>query len=153
MRDEHSSRLIRKTNAIVNRLAEIDPQDDSVQALASNVKEGLSQDLRDQGRFAEAIALQREVVALRRAPLTAERRSSTLGNVAFSLAILGIIARDAGDRTLACASYTEAADLFGETEERGEILGFQQAMLDGLREKRTACATGGSIEGPLRASG
>lgn len=149
-REDESARLIAKTNALVDRLLEIDPQDNSVVALAGNAKEGLSQSLRDAGRFDDAIALQQRVVALRRAGLTPERKSRALGNVAFSLAILGVIARDGDRRELACASYTEAEALFAEVAKRGEILGFQENMLAGLKVKKQACATGGSIEGPLR---
>lgn len=151
-REDQSDRLIRKTNTLVDRLLTIDPQDASVQALAANVREGLAQNLRDAGRFEEAIALQRRVVAMRREGVTVKRESLSIGNTAFSLAILGIISRDAGNRTLACASYGEAESLFNEIAARGDILGFQENLRGGLLEKKQACANGGSIQGPLRPS-
>lgn len=149
-REDQSSRLIAKANQRVDALRAIDPQDSSVQALAANVKEGLSQALRDADRFAEAIAMQQQVVAGRRQQLTVARKARAVGNLGFSLSILAIIARDAGQRDLACASYREAADLFDEVQRRGEILGFQKNLLAGLRDKRKACLSGGSIAGALR---
>lgn len=149
-REDQSQRLIDKANATVDRLVAIDPNDRSVMALAANAKEGRAQSLRDADRFAEAIALQQEVVALRRRQMGDARKARSVGNLGFSLAILGIIARDAGQRPLACASYSEAAALIGEIDRRGEILGFQKALLPGLASKRAACASGGSIAGELR---
>jgi hypothetical protein len=150
-REDQSDRLIRKADALVTRLVALDPRDRAVASLSANVKEGLSQNLRDAGSFAAAIAAQREVVALRRAGLTPERESRAVGNIAFSLTILGVIGRDAGERKLACDSWIEAEKLFSEVEKKGEILGFQQSMLAGLRIKKLACANGDSLEGPVRA--
>ncbi len=149
--EDQSDRLIRKADALVDRLMQLDPQDQSVTALSANVKEGLSQNLRDQDRFDEAIAAQREVVALRRAGLNPERKSRSVGNLAFSLMIQGVIARDAERRQLACESWIEAEKLFSEVEKKGEILGFQANLLGGLRLKKRACASGASLEGPIRA--
>ena len=150
MRDAEAARLIRKTGAIVERLLAVDPQDHAARSLATNVREGLAQSLRDEGRFAEAIALQQRVVAQRRRELAAGERSSMgLGNAGFSLAILGIISRDAGQRQRACASFTEAEALFAEAAAREELLGFQARMHAGLMDKKAACAAGGPITGPL----
>lgn len=148
-REDQSQRLIDETNASIDRLLAIDPRDSSVIAISANAKEGRAQSLRDADRFAEAIALQREVVALRRGQVTAERKARSVGNLGFSLSILGIIARDAGQRTIACPAYVEAADLFAEIDRRGEILGFQKSLLPGLVKKKAACANGGSLAGAL----
>lgn len=149
-RDAESVRLIDKANRRVNALLAIDPLDRSVQALSSNIKEGFSQSLRDLGSFDRAIALQREVVTLRRGRLTRERTARSVGDLGFSLAILGVIARDGNERAIACPAFVESTTLLEEIERRGEILGFQQNMLGGLRKKRVACQTGASLEGPLR---
>lgn len=149
-REDQSARLIEKAAATVDRLLGIDPRDSSVVAISASVKEGRAQSLRDADRFAEAIALQQEVVALRRRQLTTARKARSVGNLGFSLSILGIIARDAGQRALACPAYTEAADLFAEIDRRGEILGFQKSLLPGLLKKKAACASGDSIAGDLR---
>lgn len=150
-REDQSARLIGKADGLVARLLAIDPQDQSVAAISANIREGLSQSLRDAGRFDEAIARQRQVVALRRAGIDRRRKSRALGNTAFSLMILGVIARDAGRRPLACESWIEAETLFSEIAARDEILGFQENLLGGLRAKKQACASGGSLEGPIRA--
>lgn len=149
-REDQSARLIGEVQATVDRLLSIDPQDSSVVAISANAKEARAQSLRDADRFAEAIALQQEVVALRRSQVTAERKGRSVGNLGFSLAILGVIARDAGQRGLACRSYVEAANLFDEIDGRGEILGFQKSLLPGLTKKKVACASGASIAGELR---
>lgn len=150
-REDQSDRLIRKADALIDRLMSLDPQDQAVVALSANVKEGLSQNLRDADRFGEAIAQQREVVALRRSKLTLERDARAVGNLAFSLMILGVIGRDANERKIACDSWIEAEQLFSEVQRKGKILGFQENLLGGLRAKKRACASGGSLEGPIRA--
>ena len=149
-RENQSARLIEEVQATVDRLLAIDPQDSSVVAISANAKEARAQSLRDADRFADAIALQQQVVALRRSQMTTERKARSVGNLGFSLAIMGIIARDAGNRELACPAYIEAADLFGEIDRRGEILGFQKSLLPGLNVKKAACANGGSLKGDLR---
>jgi len=152
-REDQSDRLIRKAEELVDRLMKLDPQDRAVYALSANIKEGLSQNLRDADKFGEAIALQREVVALRRGKVTPQRESRAVGNLAFSLTILGVIGRDASERKIACDAWVEAEKLFSEVKAKGEILGFQDNLLGGLKQKKSACATGGSLEGPVRAPG
>lgn len=149
-REDQSQRLIAKTEDTVDQLLAIDPHDAAVITLSSNAKEARAQNLRDIDRFDEAIAMQQEVVALRRRGVGADRKARTVGNLGFALAILGVIARDAGERALACRSWGESATLLGEVDRRGEILGFQKSLLPGIVRKREACATGGSLAGALR---
>ena len=108
--------------------------------------------MRDQGRFAEAIARQREVVALREKSVARNRSSNGLGNLAFSEATLGIIARDARDRTLACESWRRSAANFTELERKGELLGFFAEFLPGIRANVAKCAAGRPVTelGPLK---
>lgn len=143
-----ASRLIESARTNVDRLARLDPNDDAVYALANNIREGLSQDLSDNRRFAEAIQLQREVIATRRRDL-AGRLSGTLG---FSLAVLGIIGKEAGDRTLACDSWKEAEAVLDTLRRRKELVEYIAAFLPGLRANLKLCAAGEPVAGfkPLR---
>ena len=137
--EEVSDRLVRRAAAVIDRLVAIDDRDQSVRNRAGSIRESLAQNLRDQGRFGEAIALQRQVVALRAASLDAGRKANAVGNLGFSQMILGIIARDAGDRELACASWSEAVTSFAELEQRGQLIGFMKDFVPGLRKKQQLC--------------
>lgn len=68
--EDVSNRLILKARDTIDRLIAVEERDDDLRAMAGNIKEALAQNLRDQDRFAEAIALQQEVVAGRRDRLT-----------------------------------------------------------------------------------
>jgi len=147
-----SGRLIRAARDSVDRVLALEPNDDAVQALAANIKEGLSQDLRDNDRYAEAIALQREVVASRRRSVARKPTGRNGGGLGLSLSILGVIGKDAGDRALACDSWREAEARFAALDKRKELLGFFAGFLPGLRANLKRCAAGepASAFGPLR---
>lgn len=152
--DENTSdRLIRRAAATIDSLISIDDRDQSVRKRAGSIKESLAQNLRDQERFGEAIALQRQVVALRRQTIGKDRRAKPVGDLAFSLMILGIIGRDAGDRKIACDSWTASTTIFEELEERQQLIGFFKGFVPGLRDKRKLCASGvqlSALKGPMR---
>lgn len=148
-----SDRLIRKASDTVDRLIAIDDRDQSVRKRAGSIKEGLAQNLRDHDQFAAAIALQREVLALRRANIGPDRKAKAVGDLGFSHMILGLIARDAGNRDLACENWTAAADTFGELVRRDQVAGYVKTFLPGLRVKKELCAQGTPLSGlkaPLR---
>lgn len=150
-KEDVSARMILAAKALIDQLVRLEPNDDAVQALSANITEGLSQNLRDHDRFAEAIAMQRQVVAGRRraADKGSPRAEANLG---FSLGVLGVIARDARDRPLACASWKEAEARFAALDRRKQLLGFHAAFLPGLRANLTVCSANGpwSAFGPLR---
>ena len=67
--------------------------------------------------------------------------------------ILGIIGRDAGDRKIACDSWTASTTIFEELEERQQLIGFFKGFVPGLRDKRKLCASGvqlSALKGPMR---
>ena len=67
--------------------------------------------------------------------------------------ILGIIGRDAGDRTLACDSWAASITIFEELEQRQQLIGFFNGFVPGLRNKRKLCANGAplsALKGRLR---
>ena len=147
-RKDVSRHLIESARMNIDQLARLDPNDDAVYALAVNIKEAQAQNLGDNGRHAEAIALQRDVVATRRRDL-AGRLSGTLG---LSLSILGVIGREAGDRALACTSWKEAETVLTTLQKRKEIVAFFAAFLPGLRANLKRCDAGEPVSkfGPLR---
>ncbi len=148
-----SDRLIRRAAVVIDRLMAIDDRDQMVRKRAGSIKEGLAQNLRDQDKFDEAIALQQQVIALRRQNIGRDRNAKSVGNLGFSHMILGIIGRDAGNRTIACENWTASAAAFGELEQRQQLSGSMRAFLPGLRLKRKLCADGVALSGlkaPIR---
>ena len=148
--EDISNRMIRKAAAAIDRLALIDDRDDSVRALQANIKEALAQNLRDADRFDAAIAAGREVVALRQAAATRTPDGRTIGNLGFSQMILGVIARDAGNRALACASWRAALESLRKAEASGEMVGFHKGFMPGIEAHVRACDDGGAIDFPMR---
>jgi serine/threonine-protein kinase len=150
--EAQAAHFIELAQSTIDRLLGIESQDTALRTLAAGIREAQSQWLRDQGRFADAIARQREVVVLREAVVTPERRSNALGNLAFSQAILGVIGRDGGDRGLACDSWRQSEANFGELERRRELLGFFAEFLPGIRANVRKCGEGRSLSefGPLK---
>jgi serine/threonine-protein kinase len=149
-REDVSDRLIHRAAAIIDRLRLIDDRDDSVRALQANINEGLSQNLRDADRFAEAIAAQERVVALRQAAVSENATGREYGNLGFSQMILGIIARDGDYRPLACESWQAALAAFERAKAMNQIIGFHEGFMPGLRRQLANCASGAPIVGPLR---
>lgn len=151
-RDSDSGYFIGLAQTTIDRLLAIDDQDDALHALSANIREAQSQWLRDQGRFDEAIKAQTAVVAARQAALTAKRPAKVLGNLGFSEAVMGVIARDAGDRNRACRAWGDAERHFSELERREELIGFYAGFLPGLRTNIKKCAAGRPISelGPLK---
>ncbi len=148
-----SNRLIRRAAVVIDRLIAIDDRDQMVRKRAGSIKEGLAQNLRDQDKFAEAIALQKEVIELRRRNIGAERSAKSVGNLGFSYMIFGIIGRDAGNRTLACDNWAASEAAFSELERRQQLSGSMKAFLPGLRIKKALCAEGvplSALKAPIR---
>lgn len=151
-KDAQAAHFIELAQTMIDRLLAIEPQDNALQTLSSGIREAQSQWLRDQGRFDEAIARQREVIAIHQAALTPERSPNTLGALGFSQMILGVIARDAAKRDLACDSWKKAESNLSDLERRDEIAGFMAEFLPGLRRNLKKCAAGRPTTefGPLR---
>lgn len=148
-----AARLIAKADAISERLIATDDRDQGVRKRAASIKEAQAQNLRDHDRFGEAIALQQRVLALRRANIAPDRNARRVTDLGFSQMILGIIARDAGRRELACSSWGDAAASLTELEGRGQLAGFVKDFLPGLRAKTRLCAAGTPLIGltaPIR---
>jgi serine/threonine-protein kinase len=64
--------------------------------------------------------------------------------------ILGVIARDAGNRTLACESWHDALASLRTADAAGRIVGFHKGFIPGIEAHVKACANGGPIDFPMR---
>ncbi len=150
--EDLSRRLITNARDRIAAVQRLEPNDDAVVAVAANIKEGLAQDLRDHDQFAEAVALQKEVVADRRRSVRISPSPRTQGQLGFSLGIQGVIAKNAGNRALTCTSWIEAAQIMGPLNERKQLLGFYASLLPGLRANVARCTGGEPITAfkPLR---
>lgn len=151
-RKDEAAHFIEVAQTVIDRLLAIETQDNGLVTLANGIREARAQWLRDQGRFAEAIAMQHEVIAGHKKLLASKSSPNSLSSHGFSHIILGIIGRDAKDRTLACESWAQADRDFTELDKRGELLGFYKEFLPGLRANIAKCAAGRSVSefGPLR---
>lgn len=136
---EEGAYLLVSAQGAVNRLVAIEDRDESARVLNYTIGEAYAQYLRTVGRFAEAIAAQQKIVDAR---LAEEDETSSGADVAWSQMILGIIARDSGERDLACRSFTSAEARFTKADAAGRLIAFQQAFLAGLRRTVDQCERG-----------
>lgn len=138
-----ASRALDRARTSLDRLLAIEDGDQSLKALKTNIDEAYAQDLMNQTRYVEAIAAQRTVVEGREATL---RRvgdtASAIGDLAFSRSIMGIIARQARERDLACDSWRRAEQGFLALQARDELVGFHASFLPGLRANLERCDAG-----------
>ena len=149
---EDAAHFIELAQTTIDRLLAIETRDNGLVTMSNGIREARAQWLRDQGRFDEAIAMQREVIAGHKRLLADKRSPNSLSAHGFSHIILGIIGRDAKERTLACESWVQADRDFTELDKRGELLGFYKEFLPGLRANIAKCTAGRPISdfGALR---
>ncbi len=125
----------------VDRLRAIDPQDASVRDLSASLRATEAQALSGAGRHGEALALQQQVVADRRAAIGPERKANPLNRLVVAEVTLGNVAKRAGDRSLACASYDSAGRVLDELLRRKEAVGFVEAYREGIADNVRTCAS------------
>lgn len=136
--EEGEDLLVSARNA-VGRLVAIADRDESARVLNFTIGEAYAQHLRTKGRFKEAIAEQQKIVDARIAEMD---ETSSGANAGWSEMILGMIARDSGERELACSSFTSAEARFTKADAAGKLIAFQQAFLPGLRRTVDQCKRG-----------
>ena len=122
------------------RLIQIEANDNALRSFAGNIRQIQAQALSSQGRHADAIAMQREVIALYEAATGPKRLATPLNRLANAEVTMGNIARAAEDRALACASYKAARSHMAELEARGELFGFVERHREGLDANIERCA-------------
>lgn len=113
-----------------------------MQSLAINVRQSQAELLSAQRRFAEAIALQRDVLNGRRAVARRDHDVRAFSRLGISELILGNIAVNSGDRALACASNQAAAQAFSSARRIGPLLGRSEYFERHAVENVAICAAG-----------
>jgi hypothetical protein len=141
--------LLFSAQGAAQRLVAIADKDDSASVLAYMVAESYAQHLGNVGRFEEAIAEQRRILAARIADMD---ETSSGVHAGWSELMLGQIARQAGDRALACQSYAGAEARFAKADAAGRLIGFHKEFLPGLRRFNGLCQDGVALKdfGTLR---
>jgi eukaryotic-like serine/threonine-protein kinase len=132
--------LVSASNA-AKRLVAIEDQDESARVLSVSVGEAYAQHLGNIGRFPEAIAEQRAIIATKEARFAEYKTSAAQSRLAWSEMILGQIARQADDRALACEYWQKADANFTVVEKAGMMVAFYAAFLPGLRDHVARCKT------------
>jgi eukaryotic-like serine/threonine-protein kinase len=139
-----SSIYVAKADDIAQRLLQLDDKDDPTTVLARNAAEALAQDLASHGKFPQAIAAERNVIAREKARLA--RDGGGLGTtLAYSEMILGSIGQKADDRALACGSWQIAEARYARIK-KVKLLAFQAKILAGLRENVSGCVSGKKLQ-------
>ncbi|TRW17497.1 serine/threonine-protein kinase [Glacieibacterium frigidum] len=131
--------------ASVDRLIRIEPNDRALRAFSGSIRNSEAQALSDAGRQAEAVAVQRRVIADYTAAIGPKRKSATLNRLLLAHITMGNIARKAGDRALACASVAAARAAMPELEATGSLVGNIAAFRPTLAANARACASGGAL--------
>ncbi len=141
--------LLFSAQSSARRLMAIADKDDSASVMAFMVAETYSQHLGNVGRFEEAIAEQKRILAARIADMD---ETSSGVHAGWSELTLGQIAKQAGDRTLACKSFTGAEARFAKADAAGRLIEFYKAFMPGLQARIAICDAGGPLSamGPLR---
>ncbi|KAB7647432.1 serine/threonine-protein kinase [Polymorphobacter fuscus] len=150
-----AARLIAAAKGAVDRLRVREDRDDSVVSLDHSIGEAWAQHLGNLGRFRESVAAQQQVVDREKARIAqiVAKGGAPLGvDLAFSEMILGIAAKQAGDRTLACASWQSAAARYDRVAALGKLTDFHAGFRPGLARNLALCAAGRPVSafGPMR---
>jgi serine/threonine-protein kinase len=134
------------------RLVALESNDFALQAFSANVHQIQSQALADEGRAAEATAMQREVIAMFERSLAAKPVAATANRLATAHVTMGAIGMKLGDRALACDSFRTAARQVAALERREELLGHNEEQGKVAVHNVAVCDRGGAI-GEFRTPG
>jgi len=144
-READAQRFVRTARESVDRLMQIEPNDQTLRAFAGSVRGAESQALSDRGLHAQAIAMQRSVVALYEQVFRAQGKSSTANRLVAANVALSAIAHKANDRDVLCAAGSAALGHLVRLEARGELLGFAARYKPGLEGNAALCAKGAPV--------
>lgn len=141
-RDDIAEDLIDQAISTADRLLRLDPKDESLTTFRERLSEAQASFFGATGRFDEAIAIQQSLILGRAAKVGPDRSSSALSDLGFGHAVLGMIARQAGRRELACRSWSTAESLLAEVAARKELVGHVAALRGGMQRNLERCARG-----------
>jgi len=150
-----SGQALQRARVRLARLLQLEDADNSLKTMQTNMDEAWSQHLGNLGRFDEAIAAQQGVIRLREAAIERVGRSaSSVADLAFSQATLGVIARKAQNRALVCSSWAAAEQAWDEAARQGELPGYHANMRAGVQRNLALCDAGRPVSdfGPLSGS-
>lgn len=121
-----SARFLALTRRTVDRLVALESADKALRSFAVNVRQAQAEGLGAQGRHAAAIALQREVVELRRQIAASTPDARSLSRLGVSAMILGNIASDGDQSETACEGYRQSQAAFARARRFGPLIGMNQ---------------------------
>ena len=130
------------TRQTIDRLLPIEPRDHSLRAFSTSVRGAESQLLASEGRFVDAIALQRAVVAFYRDQIRRAPSPALANRLVTAQVTLANIMAGAGDRTGACAASGEAASGIAMLERRRELIGSVGRYKTGIAGNLALCRSG-----------
>lgn len=134
--------LLFSAQAAARRLTAIADKDDSASVMAYMIAETYAQHLGNVGRFDEAIAEQSRILAARIADMD---ETSSGVHAGWSELMLGQIAKQAGDRALACQSFIGAEARLAKADAAGRLMAFHKAFMPGLQARIAICRAGGPL--------
>lgn len=140
---EEAEDLLTNAQQATRRLSAIEDRDQSAHVLEMMVGEAYSQHLGNVGRFDEAIAEQQRIVGLK---VVEHGEDEISPDLAWSVMLLGQIARQASRREIACDAYRSAESRFTRADAEGRVIEFHRSFLKGLRDFVGYCANGTPLE-------
>jgi eukaryotic-like serine/threonine-protein kinase len=150
-RDDVAQSFLTQARNTVARLLLIDNRDESLITFEERLREAQADFYAATGRFDQAIAMQQTVVDGRAALVKENRASNRLSDLGYGYAILGVIARRANRRDLACSSWNVGEKYLGEVAARGDLRGYVAEMRGGIQRNIARCERGEPVStfGPL----
>lgn len=140
-----SLRFLQTARDYSDRLLKIEPRDRLLQVFAVKVRGAEAQSLSGRGRFAEALALQRGVVAFHLGEARHRGSDSARNQLAIAHVTLGRIAIQSGDRALACDSHRAARADIAALDKTGAAMGFVATYRAGLDANLKLCDGGAAV--------
>jgi eukaryotic-like serine/threonine-protein kinase len=140
--DDVAQTLLTQARNTVARLLLIDARDESLVTFEERLREAQADFYAVTGRFDQAIAMQQTVIDGRAALVRENRASNRLSDLGYGYAILGVIARRANRRELACSSWNAAERHLREVASRGDLRGYVADMRGGIQRNIARCERG-----------
>jgi hypothetical protein len=138
-------RFLDEARTAAERLVRLEPRDRAAAQQVVKVRAAEAQSLSNRGRHAEAIALQRQVVAYRESQHHRQATDAGGNQLVIARMILGNNAIRAGDRALACASMKGARADLAALDRRGATMGTIAAYRERLDRNVARCDRGAPV--------
>ena len=113
-------RFLTESLSLIRRLLARESNDQALRSTEINIMNTQSQMFAAEGKLAQAVEVQLQVIARTEAMLTPKRLLRPLSRLAHSTAILGNLGHQSENRSLACDNWRKAQRLYAEIDRRGE---------------------------------